>query len=97
MKDRIIDLTKVKLYCRIDYDDDDELLRLMYACSIQEMQDLIDGFDPENMTARQEMILLCTMKSLYDDREKFAKSHEYMKTAISSMLLKEVYSGVPKN
>ncbi len=88
-----IDLTKIKKYCRIDYDDDDDLLLVMYQATLQEMQELIESFDKTKMTPRQELIVMISVKSLYDDRDKYAKDQELLKTAVSSMLLKEVYKG----
>lgn len=88
------DLSTVKLYCRIDYDDDDALLELMYESCVQEMKELISTFDEEKKTARQTIIICCMIKDLYDNRDFYEKSPEQMKIAISSMLLKEVYKGV---
>lgn len=88
------DLSKVKMYCRIDYEDDDALLELMYATGVQEMKDLISGFKEDELTARQELILLCMVKNLYENRDEYTKTQETLKTAVSSMLLKEVYKGV---
>lgn len=79
----------INQYCRIDYDDDKELLELIYQTVIEEMKDNIKSFDEQNMTSRQKMILLISVKNLYDDREKFGKSQEQLKITTSSFVLSE--------
>lgn len=93
-KEQKHDLSYVKLYCRIDYDDDDALLELMYETCIQEMKEQIKSFDESNIKARQKMIIACMVKDMYDNRELYEKSQEQMKAAVSSMLLKEVLNCV---
>ena len=88
------DLTLIKKFCRIDYDDDDDLLCLMLSAVYQEMEELIKDFDKSNITPRQQMIVMTSMKSLYDEREKYTKDTELLKTSVSSMLLKEVLKSV---
>ena len=84
------DLSYIKKYCRIDYDDDDALLELMYETCIQEMKELITSFNEDTMSARQTLIVACMIKDLYDNRDFYEKSQEQMKAAVSSMLLKEI-------
>ena len=79
-----------KTYCHIDYDDDIAILELMIDTATEEMVDLIPGFDLYAMTSRQRLIVLITVKNLYDNREK------YTENAVSSMLLKEMYGGAAK-
>lgn len=79
----------IKQYCRIDYEDDDELLELIYQTVIEELKDNIKGFDVASMTSRQKMIVLISVKNLYDDREKFGNSQEQLKIATSSIALSE--------
>lgn len=94
MEEKKHDLSIIKKFLRIDYDDDDDLLCVMLSAVYQDMKDLIKDFDENKTTPRQQMIVMTSMKSLYDDREKYAKNSELLKTSVSSMLLKEVYKGV---
>lgn len=89
-----LELKTIKQFCRIDYDDDDDLLCIMLQAVYQDMKDLISDFDEKNITPRQQMIVMVSMKSLYDDREKYKKDSELLKTSVSSMLMKEVYKSV---
>ncbi len=84
-------LDLVKRYARIDYEDDDDLVQVMIEAAAQTMGELVPGFEPEKMTARQKIILAASVKSVYDDREKYAKDAEQMKAAVASMLLSEIY------
>lgn len=84
-------LDLVKRYARIDYEDDDGLVQVMVEAAAQAMKEVIPGFDEDAMTARQKIILAASVKSVYDDREKYAKEVEQMKSAVASMLMSEIY------
>ena len=45
-------LEEIKQYIRVDYTDDDSLIELMIDAVVDEMQELIPKFDPENPTDR---------------------------------------------
>lgn len=60
-----------KKYCHIDYDDDIDIVELMINTTLEEMQELIPNFDAYNMTSRQRLIALVSVKNLYDNREKY--------------------------
>jgi uncharacterized phage protein (predicted DNA packaging) len=85
-------LKDCKLYLRIDYEDDEELLKLIIETAVEDVKDLT-GADPSNLTPRQKMLVLAITKQLYDNRELYQKEEQRMATAISSMLLKEMYGG----
>lgn len=84
-------LPQVKKYARIDYTDDDDLVRIMIEAAVESMADVIPSFDADNMTGRQKIILYATVKDLYDDRDKFGKDKQQLKIAAASMLLSEIY------
>lgn len=87
-------LESCKKYSHIDYDDDDEdILPLMIDATLESMSELIPNFDSENLPSRQYLLLLVSVKDLYDNREKFSKDTRVMQHAVSSMLLKEMYGG----
>lgn len=86
-----MELKEIKQYCRIDYDDDDELILFFQNVVFEELADLISGFDKDNMTARQKLLVLVFIKDLYDNRDKYqATSKETMRQAVRSLLLKEM-------
>ena len=82
-----------KVYCRIDYDDDMEILELMFDVTMQEMTELIPNFDPYNLTARQRLLVYSFVKELYDHREKYQNGTQQLTNAVSTMLLNEKYGG----
>ena len=86
-----MDLKYIKGFIRVDYDDDDEYIQLMYNVTLQEMKELIEDFNEEKPTYRQQLLILTTIKELYDNREKRTTKPELLRAAISSMLLKEMY------
>ncbi|MBQ3228735.1 MAG: phage gp6-like head-tail connector protein [Clostridia bacterium] len=86
-----MELKEIKQYCRIDYDDDDELILFFQNVVFEELADLISGFDKDNMTARQKLLVLVFVKDLYDNRDKYqATGKETMRQAVRSLLLKEM-------
>ena len=82
-----------KTYSHIDYDDDAQIVELMYDTTIEEMEELIPSFDRYAMTSRQKLLVCSTVKELYDNREKYQKETKTLSKAVSSMLLKEIYRG----
>lgn len=84
-------LEVVKQYLRVDYDDDDAIIKLLLEAVNAEMCELIPEFDAEKPTARQQVLILVSVKELYDDRAKRTEKPEYLRAAISSMLIKEMF------
>ena len=80
-------------YNHIDYDDDMEILELMFDVTMQEMTELIPNFDPYNLTARQRLLVYSFVKELYDHREKYQNATQQLTNAVSTMLLNEKYGG----
>lgn len=58
-----------KTYCHIDYDDDIEILELMFDTTLDEMTELIPNFDRNNLTSRQKLLAFMSVKELYDNRD----------------------------
>ena len=94
-RDAVVDglMQLVKLYARIDYTDDDELLPILIGAALSEMDELIPSFDRENMKDRQRLLVLVTVKELYDNRSKYGRDQDKLRAAASSMLLSEMYEG----
>lgn len=88
---KLIDTCKV--YCHIDYDDDIDIIELMFDTTMQEMTEMIPSFDQYDMTSRQKLLAFTSVKELYDNREKYQKDTKTLSNAVSSMLLKEIYGG----
>lgn len=86
-------LTLAKAYAHIDYtdDDDDALLPLLIEATVQSQEELIPGFDADNMTARQRLLAIMTVKNLYDNREKYGTAQDRLRGAASSLLVSEMY------
>lgn len=85
-----MDLEEIKAYCRIDFDDDDEIITMIYDAVLEEMKDLIAKFDPKSPTARQRLMICILVKDLYDKRDLTTPSKDAVKYAFQSMLLKEM-------
>ena len=82
-----------KTYCHIDYDDDIEILELMLDTTMEEMTELIPNFNKYSLTNRQKLLAFMSVKELYDNRDKYRSDTKLLATAVSSMLLKEIYGG----
>lgn len=84
-----MELEEVKTYCRIDYDDDDTILNLIYQAVLEEMAELIKDFDPEALTNRQKLLVCMYVKDAYDNRERTTAKEDKVRFAVQSMMLKE--------
>lgn len=97
-------LDELKCYIRVDYDDDDDLIRLMLDAVLDEMDELIRGFDREHPTNRQKLLICAYVKELYDARDlvegktgskqKETLGAERMRFVVQSMMLKEKLRGM---
>lgn len=90
-------LEEIKQYIRVDYTDDDSLIELMIDAVVDEMQELIPKFDPENPTNRQKLLICSYVKELYDKRDRTynngkvsSDSTERIRYTVQSLLLKEM-------
>jgi len=86
-------IKECKKYNHIDYDDDEDIIELMFDVTVEEMTELIPDFSMETLTHRQHLLILIYVKDLYDNREKYGKEEKRLQAAVSSMLLKEMYGG----
>ncbi len=84
-----MELEELKAYCRVDYDDDDEVIRMIYGAVLEEMTELIKDFNPEALTQRQKLLICMYVKDSYDNRDTTAKNDK-MRYAERSLLLKEM-------
>lgn len=84
-----MELEELKAYCRIDYDDDDDVIRLIYSAVLEEMKDLIREFDAEALTSRQKLLICMYVKEAYDNRDRTAPTDDKVRFAVQSMMLKE--------
>lgn len=83
-------LEEIKQYIRVDYDDDDSLILLIYGAVIDEMKELIDDFDEENITNRQKLLILSYIKEIYDNRDRTVSKPDNIRYTVQSLLLKEM-------
>ena len=84
------ELAELKAWIHVDYDDDDNVIQMIYDAVIEEMTELIPDFDSTSMTARQRLLTCVYVKELYDNREQMENKKSTMRYAIQSMLLKEM-------
>ena len=70
-----------------------EILELMFDATMQEMTEMIPEFDQNNLTSRQKLLAFISVKELYDNRDKYRGDTKLLTSAVSSMLLKEIYGG----
>lgn len=89
-------ISTCKVYCHIDYDDDMEILELMFDTTMEEMRELIPNIDTYNLTSRQKLLAFMSVKELYDNRDKYRNDEKMLTSAVSSMLLKEIYGGATR-
>ena len=85
-----LELKTVKEYLRVDYNDDDEILRIMHDAVIDEMKELIPALDEQNITNRQKLLILTYIKELYDNRDQMTEKDQDVRYAVRSMMLKEM-------
>ncbi len=80
-----------KVYCHIDYDDDMEILELMFDVTMQEMT----GTDSEFLRVQphkpSKAACIYIREYSYDNRDKYRSDTKLLASAASSMLLKEIY------
>lgn len=86
-------IADVMMYAHIDYDDDMEIIELMVDATLDELKELIPGFDPYNLSPRRRLLVLVSVKELYDNRDKYQKDIKLMTNAVASMLLNQKYGG----
>jgi uncharacterized phage protein (predicted DNA packaging) len=85
-------LKQIKKYCRIDYDDDEDIVQMMMEAAFEKLGELIPGFDPYAMTSRQKLLLMMLVKDQYDNKDIYGEEKR-LSHAASSMLLNEIYKG----
>lgn len=90
-----MELKEIKNYLRVDYYDDDELIQLMLEAVLDEMAELIPGFDRAKPTNRQKLLIFAYVKELYDTRGKITagEGRERMRFVVQSMMTKEMLRG----
>ncbi len=84
---------QTKKYCRIDYDDDEDIIEMMIETVFEKMHELIPGFNPYEMTSRQRILTMMFVKDQYDHTDVYQESDKKLSNAVSSMLLSEMYKG----
>lgn len=90
-----MELEELKSYIRVDYDDDDEIIKLMIDAVLDEMEELIPKFDRTKPTSRQKLLIYAYVKELYDKRGNTVDADEKQQKAeirftVQSMMLKEM-------
>lgn len=70
----IEELEEVKNYLRVDYEDDDDLIKLMINASKQYVTNGFDTYNKENFS--HKILMLKAVKTLYDNRGECKNSIE---------------------
>ncbi|MCD8038874.1 MAG: head-tail connector protein [Lachnospiraceae bacterium] len=86
-------LEQVKTYCRIDYDDDEDIITIMVETVLAKLAELIPNFDEYAMTSRQKLLAMTFVKELYDNTNAYGRADGGLSNAASTMLLSEMYGG----
>lgn len=86
-------VAQTKKYCRIDYDDDDDIIETMIETVFEKLGELIPGFSPYAMTSRQRLLTMVFVKDQYDHTDAYNEADKRLSNAVSSMLLSEMYKG----
>ena len=84
---------KTKKYCRIDYDDDEDIIQIMSEAVVEKLTELIPGIDPDVLTTRQPLLVMAYVKDQYDNKDVYIGTEKKLSPAFSSMLLSEMYKG----
>ena len=85
-----MELEKLKEYLRVDFPDDDGIIGLILDAVMDEMQELIPGFDREAPTNRQKLLICTYVKEMYDNRDRTVAGQKSIRFAVQSMMLKEM-------
>lgn len=85
-----MELDELKSYIRVDYDDDDGIIRLMLDAVLDEMEELIPKFNRESPTNRQKLLICAYVKEVYDQRGNTTTNSEKIRYAVQSLMLKEM-------
>ncbi len=86
-------VAQTKKYCKIDYDDDDDIIETMVGAVFEKLQELISGFNPYAMTSRQRLLTMMFVKDQYDHTDVYHETDKKLSNAVSSMLLSEMFKG----
>lgn len=85
-----MELEKLKEYLRVDFPDDDGIIQLILDAVMDEMQELIPGFDREAPTSRQKLLICTYAKEMYDNRDRTEAGQKSIRFAVQSMMMKEM-------
>ena len=86
-------VAQTKKYCRIDYDDDEDIIQIIIDAVFEKLGELIPDFSPYKMTSRQKLMVMMFVKDRYDHPDAYQGNDKKLSNAASSMLLSEMYGG----
>lgn len=86
-------VAQTKKYCRIDYDDDEDIVKTIIETVFEKLGELIPDFNPYAMTSRQKLLTMMFVKDQYDNPDAYQGNDKKLSNAVSSMLLNEMYRG----
>lgn len=84
-------LEEIKEFLKVDYDDEDNTIELMKGVALETMEHLIQDFDKENLTKRQELLIKVCIKDYFENRDKQVDKKLSMNDSITTLLMQEMY------
>lgn len=83
-----MEISYIKDFLRIDFDDDDDYIKLLKEVAIEYIEDSIGSFNPER--SKQKYLLLTLIKEMYSKRSFMVdKSDEKIRYISKSIILQE--------
>lgn len=83
-----MEISYIKNFLKIDFDDDDDYIKLLKEVAIEYIEDSIGSFNPER--AKQKYLLLTLIKEMYSKRSFIIdKSDEKIRYISKSIILQE--------
>lgn len=91
----ILTLNEVKLFLKVDYEEEDNYIQLLIDAAENYIQDAIDNYDTKILNTRfknkAKIVSLALINEAYSNRELITKDDEKYKLIIKSFLLQMQY------
>lgn len=71
------------------YEEDKKYIILIKDAVIEELKSIIPGLEENNLTSRQELLIITYIQHFYDNRELYEEKKGILRSSISTMLIKE--------
>ncbi|EGT0683795.1 phage gp6-like head-tail connector protein [Clostridium perfringens] len=88
---RLLQLSEIKNFLKIDFDDDDEYLNLLIGVAKEYIIDALGKFNENRY--KQKYLLLILIKDMYENREFIVKENSNVRYIVRSIILQESFKG----